>query len=277
MLRTKKSKVAALFSLVVLVGALAVSQHTSVSRNDPKTHQTSVKANEAAEKTKASPTQPEKGTKTKSHAKSTKDESGSSIYRKVVFWFSEFIDDKVAVVTLLLVVAVGLQYWSMLHQEQTSKRQSRGYIGIVAGEARALSNDKILVWIGLKNGGQTPAHDVTMWFSAAVLGIKPREKEFFESHHEDKGWVMVHDATWIRHKTIEPADVAAVRSGQKRVWVWGRFDYVDSFGERCWGEFRYWNGYEHSRVMPHGNVEDYWALIPEKEGNRAQYGEKTAT
>lgn len=134
----------------------------------------------------------------------------------------------------------------------TEKRQLRAYIYTVPAIANLAPGQRPIVSITVKNGGLTPAYNINAALNALVLehpqkgpisriGAKPDPTHptpdgvgafVFQDH--DMELVLPPAAT----PTIGPDIFQSIIDGtQKRLYVWGRLQYLDAFHEQHYLNF----------------------------------------
>lgn len=154
----------------------------------------------------------------------------------------------------------------VLGAENTSEVQLRAYMGIDRGAATIQGTDVVL-WVDIKNRGQTPAYKVTRRFDAALL---PTTTTKFELPKGDgRNWVIVPGAWWNARARLpfEQAESADWSFGAETIFLWGRIDYEDVFGDAHWMTFRYSMG-DAVRDPTTGAIVA-WEWTPTDDGNDA--------
>jgi hypothetical protein len=148
-------------------------------------------------------------------------------------------------------------------QSESSKRQLRAYIGIVAAEfvaataqggivqpPRPPSNgQKIVAQLHIQNAGQTPAYDVRIYGKMDFVGWPFVQSQLSGLPFSDTAisrTVIVPQG--ITHKfevsdyVLSTAEENALRQGNKAVFVHGEVQYKDAFGKDRWTKYRYFMG-----------------------------------
>lgn len=181
-----------------------------------------------------------------------------------------------------LVLVTFLLWWATRNLVEGAKESSikelRAYVGVTEIEVVRTMDNVILAVVSFKNSGKTPAHGLTSWICQGVLDRKaPNESSFQRGEDEEKGGVLVPGVTWTRHRPIalHNLNMGDLEKESDAIWVWGGIDYRDSFGEPCSVSFRFWVGGKRFRRDSGGQPEEWWPLIPHKNGNKAIYGDKT--
>jgi hypothetical protein len=246
-------------SIALLVGVFLIPD-LCISENNPQTHQSNI------EKTAAnvsSPVVSSKGIDTKEvHQPESKKMLGNAIYLTIWEWTRDFFSDKVAVVTLALVIVVILQLKSMQSQENTIKRQMRayvvgegGYIGNVTNPPPGLQipgpNPAAIAFpaqgpiarISIKNTGQTPAFRVIHWGNscfrefplASPLPPKPPNMRPLNSI---LGPGIISTKNFNIPNPLTPQEIARLRAGTGAIYVYGEILYRDAFGKEHFTRYR---------------------------------------
>jgi hypothetical protein len=125
----------------------------------------------------------------------------------------------------------------------TAARQLRAYVF----EHADTDNTKVcpegwVVDVEIRNAGQTPAYDVRCASTLRPL-IDPLPKDFeFSPSVFDEGTFVVNPgiprANSVKTELMSPSDRAAVKNGDKVLYLWGRIEYVDVFERPHFGEYR---------------------------------------
>jgi hypothetical protein len=180
----------------------------------------------------------------------------------------------VALFTIALTLSTGGLWWitwrTLAHAEKASERQLRAYVGIIGGvgfighDPSDETKFRLEAWIKVRNKGQTPAYNMR---GEGI--IKYETGEFQESWVRDvkdfaQNAYIIPDAE-MDYKIFLPFDDIIKQGGDddlhRSAFVFGRIEYVDSFGEPRWTNFRFTLG---------GDIEKTPAnLQPCKEGNDA--------
>jgi hypothetical protein len=150
------------------------------------------------------------------------------------------ISDKIAIIASAVAL---LQFFVLIGtvciMMRTARRQLRAYVTIIGGSL--ITQEKTLHGIlELKNAGQTPAYELTIW---SQMKIQSSNETFVQDPrhpgHDDSalGKMIVGpgSTTNPRDRLEIPADsdvsLPAIRNGPALVYIWGRIDYRDAF--RC--------------------------------------------
>ena len=134
---------------------------------------------------------------------------------------------------------------TLKHSRETSERQLRAYIGVINMDVTVYPLEgaefAFIARIEMKNFGQTPANDMSIWAEAVIAG--PDAKPFdmtrepkrpaggsiafpTASLNVDKGWA------------ISSADKEALFKREKFVFLWGSVRYTDLFGTDRYFRYR---------------------------------------
>lgn len=157
--------------------------------------------------------------------------------------------------------------------QDTAKKQLRAYLGILDFGIVVAAGDKgthiLHIAVDIKNTGQTPAHKVIQTITAETIAADanmnfPDQVTNHGSHPLAPGAQMtIHYDLY----DISPAELLAIKTGKKRLHVWGTASYIDIYGDTQLLEFRFNNAAEiHSNYGVKENLAG-WKLQPGKEGN----------
>ncbi len=149
----------------------------------------------------------------------------------------------------LATVALFLATWRLATGAgKTAERQLRAYVSGDGGSFQLIETDKGRRFIQghytLKNFGQTPAYRVRLWVR---LDILPADTLEFQQSVSLSESILGPGATAENSPVRGPitdADLAAIRSGDKRIFIWGEALYVDAFGNDRYLRFYDINGRE---------------------------------
>ena len=116
--------------------------------------------------------------------------------------------------------------------EKTARRQLRAYISVVNGDIELVNGGNgIRAQVKIKNFGQTPAYGASAWAVVRVLeadatgfSMKKGEKPAVHSVMGPSAETVV-----ARLAAVSTDDLAAIYDGTKRIFVWGRVEYIDAF------------------------------------------------
>jgi hypothetical protein len=153
----------------------------------------------------------------------------------------------------------------------TSKRQLRAYVFIDRCRMEVITTDAgrdfVLVDIAVKNYGNTPAYKFTSQQRGAI--IKSSETPVYQtcsaSEEGRQGNAIIGpggETNFSIRIAMNDIHMSVIRRREKIVHVWGRYDYVDTFGEARYCDF----------FLKQGNWEPpgLWSLVPaakSSEGN----------
>jgi hypothetical protein len=155
----------------------------------------------------------------------------------------------IALFTIILAFATGFLYVATRElvqgAEDTARRQLRAYVFLDQMTiADPLGTPRISIRI--KNFGSTPAYSVVFWCEGALREypltgglVRSRAQDAPISDIGPTGALQT-DILW--DAPIQEPDKAALTSRTKAIYVFGRIDYRDSFGQRWFSEFRFIEG-----------------------------------
>lgn len=170
------------------------------------------------------------------------------------------------VFSLLAALGAAIAAWlTMGIMKDTARRQMRAYLGICAGDI-VLGQDQdtdgqaMRANVEIKNSGLTPAYKFRSWIEA-IVAVRDADPFNLPSTMDDRAPFIVGTNTSTQlQKTIALTDdeVAGIREGTKKVFVWGKVEYVDAFDATRYFIFRCING-----PATRSNL---WPLAPHKRG-----------
>lgn len=182
--------------------------------------------------------------------------------------WQQMTSDPVAVLTLgivalTLILAVSTAgLWIMAIR--TARRQLRAYMAVDSARATQLGRG-LVVTLEFVNSGQTPAYGV---YVLSETGIHAKQALLpwgwwlrWSLQKTDKrviGPAVRHHHTKIIEGTAD--EIAALRNGDQRGFIWGRLKYRDAFGQRRYLRFTYRTGLDE---------DDRWIMQPTKGGEKA--------
>jgi hypothetical protein len=166
-----------------------------------------------------------------------------------------------AATALLAVITYRL---SSLARDQaiTTNVQLKAYIFIDRAVMQHIRTDEgrdfIEACVAVKNTGTTPAYKFTSWHDGVILtkhGAPNYKKSVI--NETEQGHTIVGpncETHFIRRVEMKGVGVPAIRSREKILHFWGRYDYIDAFGDSRYYEF----------FLKQGNFEppNLWSLIP---------------
>jgi hypothetical protein len=153
----------------------------------------------------------------------------------------------------------------------TAQKQIRAYVGVVDGAIQLVNltteGQGISALLRLKNSGRSPAYQFTTWIAQPVIA-EPNAEPFGEPLPlEDRTSASVMfseaDVQVSRATPISNTDLAALRNGTKKLFIWGGADYTDAFGVRRTLRFHDVNGEEL------GQASGRWPVKPHRRGYQA--------
>jgi hypothetical protein len=179
-----------------------------------------------AQETKAAPREREDG----------REDSWSAIFRGWV------VSDKIAAIASLVAFLQFLVLLAVvLVMFRTSRRQLRAYVSMDEGSVRLVDDpngEQILEgYVKLKNFGNTPAYEYRNFAMIKVLNVNA--PPFEETSVADGRGLLGPGAETALSVYWRPSDgdLAAIRAGTKRIFVWGEAYYVDAFGKNRYFKF----------------------------------------
>ena len=145
--------------------------------------------------------------------------------------------------------------------EQSAERQLRAYLSIGgSGIWPDEYGTSGRLWVDVENTGQTPAYNLTSKVGKLLIPKAECDSfEFPEAVPQAGGSVMVGsgcDITLRREFSI--AEAKAVKDRTHRLYLFGRIEYTDAFGQSRFTNYRlyWWDGrmnVENLSRTPHGN------------------------
>ena len=137
---------------------------------------------------------------------------------------------------LALLAAVRLMF-------RASRRQLRAYVSMSGGSVRAVDDpngEQLLEgYVKLKNFGSTPAYDYRSYAMIKVLNVNAPP---FEEASVAAGRGLLGPGAETELSVfwrVSEGDMAAIRAGTKRIFVWGEAYYVDAFRKNR--HFKFYN------------------------------------
>lgn len=158
--------------------------------------------------------------------------------------------------------------------QDIGQRQLRAYIGVVSGELLirgAPPNQIVHFHVALKNTGQTPAYGFTTWIKGPVIDVtdaypytepRPMSERTGSSIVAPGGDIHINQPG-----PLSNADIFAVDSGEKRIFIWGGCDFTDAFGKPRYFRFKCTNGGRSANAA--GQPDNLWSIQPHKDGYEA--------
>jgi hypothetical protein len=129
-------------------------------------------------------------------------------------------------------------------------RPNPGELQVPISDARVTHpNEGPLAVLHLKNFGRTPAHDVVHLSAMFVRefplvgDLPPLNRGPFTTRA-----MLAPENTSMRavrrspNVALSPAEVDAIFDGRAAIYIYGRIEYRDEFGDPHWGEYRFMHG-----------------------------------
>jgi len=172
--------------------------------------------------------------------------------------------------------------------EDTSRKQLRPYVGIVAGFILLTKEKRIRVEITAQNKGQTTAYDTQHFVEAEPRSFD--DERISDGELIDQKWVMAPSASWtlrypertrykgdgsvIVYEILSERDVSDIIASRKDLIVWGKIVYRDELTPAVLRQtkFCYRKGRE-VRVTPewdYAGIARAWEIDPCVEGNESR-------
>jgi hypothetical protein len=160
------------------------------------------------------------------------------------------------------------------HDEGTAKRQLRAYVCLDTAEV-AFDGGQPVAYVNFRNSGQTPAYEAHGW-AAVEAGPHPLQAPLPLPEKIAKAKYTVGPEAKFgfpgRRKTqlFSEAELASFAKPENTLYVYGRVDYRDAFGDWWYTNFRLVAGGKAGLRVVHkedGSVR--WVLGPDFEGNDA--------
>jgi hypothetical protein len=168
-----------------------------------------------------------------------------AIFRATMLWVEKFHESLLVLGTFILLGVVAIQ---VRDARKSSERQLRAYICMYGGSItlRQLGQQIFLEgYVSLKNFGQTPAYGHSSW-----IRIDVREAHAAPFAITGNGLTKAIIAPTgeanlpVHHGPVAAQDLLDIRNEAKRIFVWGRSDYIDAFGTPRFFKFYNWNAKE---------------------------------
>lgn len=140
---------------------------------------------------------------------------------------------------------------SVENAKTSAERQLRAYINVREAKVKwrldeTISRHRFSIAVKVTNAGQTPARKATGWIDHKSVDIGENPCPFQKLTGHEQPSVTVYgpgQSTWFAYSPIvfleDDEEVIAWSTGRKRLYVWGRVDYEDAFGESRWTIFRF--------------------------------------
>jgi hypothetical protein len=160
----------------------------------------------------------------------------------------------IAIWTIVLAFATiglgGVALWQRYDLKGSGEKQLRAYVGITPDPAYPAPTLEEIHTEGFQfhivNYGKTPAHNVV--HEIAMGGWTEDNPILRESTKPEKGSRFVlhpgaHSEMKIARKTpFSQQELASIRSGELKIFVWGKIWYQDAFNQDRWTAFRWRQG-----------------------------------
>ncbi len=161
-------------------------------------------------------------------------------------WLGAFkawgLSDKIAaIISALAFFQLAALLATMLVVFRSSRRQLRAYVSIDTGSARLVNDpngEPILEgYVKLRNFGRTPAFQYRTYSMIKVANVNAIP--FDETSVPIGGGILGPGAeTDLQaYWRVSDGDLAAIRAGTKRIFVWGEAHYVDAYGKNRYFKF----------------------------------------
>lgn len=203
-------------------------------------------------------------------------------------WLHEFHEEIIAAATVLIfIVTTALAVYTgklwgatkklVEESKDIAKEELRAYLGVANGEIKRLNPNHIQPNIEIRNTGKTQALKVTKAIVAEIRdAASPGD---FKMPETQKGrGVMAPNAHWVFRidiGNISDQIMQEIIDYKKAIFVWGKAEYVDKFGESHMVEFRFRNLAKRLVWVVNGGAgipqleTTGWDIEPEEEGNNA--------
>lgn len=192
-------------------------------------------------------------------------------------WWHKLWFDPIATFTgALFIATAALIFTGLLQWRETrkvAKHQLRAYLGATPQNVNflAIGTHYIQTYIEIANTGDTPAKNVIQWTDIAVRA--PTDNKTFPLPAKGYGKrPIVPGAKWSLglEKSLTDEELQKLMSEENVLFVWGRVEYMDIFGESHWLDFRYRNIGKILVQTPEGEQKlGGWSLYAEEDGNDA--------
>jgi len=152
------------------------------------------------------------------------------------------LSDKIAAIASLVAFFQLLALLAVvLVMSRSSRRQLRAYVSLESGSARLVDDpngEPILEgFVKLKNFGRTPAFEYRSYAMIKVLNVNAPP---FEETSVAAGRGILGPGAEIDLQVywrVSDGDLAAIKAGTKRIFVWGEARYVDAFAKNRYFKF----------------------------------------
>jgi hypothetical protein len=197
-------------------------------------------------------------------AEQAKDKTDTTANEGQKNWLDRFsLSDKIAVIASVVAFLQFLALVATVYvMRRTAQRQLRAYVFVDGGSFTLMTTDEGNLYIQgvvvLKNFGQTPGYK---FVACTRVDIFETKSPAFRDDAKGLGESVVGPSS-ERHipvvkGPIDPADLQAIRDGTKSIFIWGRVDYVDAFGQPRYLKFYNMNGRE---IPEPGRLSGRWPI-----------------
>jgi len=160
----------------------------------------------------------------------------------------------------------------VLEGRDASRKQLRAYLAATPQDIRFLGGDWIQTYIDIENTGSTPARNVRHWTDWQIR-VPTNNTDFAlpkESGHGNRPIAPRGKWTLGFEMQLTPQQLAGLQTKMTEIFVWGRIEYADVFGNNQWLTFRFRNiGTVFTQDRQGNRVPIGWSLFPEGSGNEA--------
>jgi hypothetical protein len=140
------------------------------------------------------------------------------------------------IVTVLLCITTGASVVALVITDHTlkdtAKRQLRAYVLFDSGSIQKIG-DHFAVSVVIKNSGQTPAYNVTHWWSVAVLDYPLTEPPIYSDPNPDQsadiGAALQTPLGDARPLTVSSEEMQDIKDRKKAIYVIASIKYKDTF------------------------------------------------
>lgn len=238
----------ALIAVVAIIGIASLASRPSSERNQIRDQQ------QSSEQQRATNPPADKNAEQQPYGRVKNQEQQDYWERFVAFvegnekFITAFSTLVIAAFTVVLAIATGFLFWATRDlvggADEVAKRQLRAYIGILSSAIEVQPTVvggpiNLSIEVTLRNSGQTPAYrEKGVIFS--VIG-EPNASPFsFPDVDRPANSIVapgadMHLSTGLQ---INEGVLNALKAGKLKVFVWGRVDYDDAFGDQRFFVFR---------------------------------------
>lgn len=148
--------------------------------------------------------------------------------------------------------------------KDTEEKQLRAYVNLFEASAAVDANNLLRAAVIIKNFGQTPAYNATHWACSGIrdfptggqIGGEPDDLRHYPEEEaltapviinpggiENYGHIFFCDDPIPEDHTLAADEKAGLVSGTKVVYIYGRTDYTDIFGDKRYTNYRVMTNY----------------------------------